>query len=306
MQPIDLINAYYIKLGRGGVWEESSIKENKMRIGWRSWPIHQINAREWDILRKQYRHEYKTESTATTDLNALKTVVESAPTDIWITFYASKLWWCRLTAEPVMEDEISKYRNVSGIWHGQDINGNQLLINQIPGSISKILGFRATICRIHEIDDLKRLINDEPSEAYKEILNAKDQLISGVEAGIKRLHWKDFETLVDLVFREAGWQRISVLGETMKFVDMELLEPITNDLYQVQVKSAASIRDFQDYMEHFSHGSYRKLYFVVHSPDPSLTKAKNDSDDIELIQPKRLAELVVESGLTNWLLKKIK
>jgi hypothetical protein len=51
--------------------------------------------------------------------------------------------------------------------------------------------------------------------------------------------------LVDLVFRQAGWQRLSVLGETMKFTDMDLLEPVTGDQYQVQVKSAATLADLE-------------------------------------------------------------
>jgi hypothetical protein len=37
MEIIRFIKAYYSKLGRGGKWEESSIRENKARIGWESW-----------------------------------------------------------------------------------------------------------------------------------------------------------------------------------------------------------------------------------------------------------------------------
>ena len=63
------------------------------------------------------------------------------------------------------------------------------------------------------------------------------------------MHWKDFETLVDLLFRQAGWRRLSVLGETMKYADLELEEPITMERYQVQIKSAADLGDFARYRD---------------------------------------------------------
>lgn len=215
--------------------------------------------------------------------------------------------WCRLANGLILEDEISKYRKTSGEWRSQDIYGRELLICNIPGSISKIQGFRGTVCTIKEKEDFKRLINDIPSDAYKGIFNAQNTLIAQVESGLRLLHWKDFETLVDLMFREAGWQRISVLGEIMKYVDMELLEPVTNELYQVQVKSAANLNDFQQYAERFTHGVYRKLYFVVHSPEPNLEVYQGEQqNDVELILPNKLAELVVDMGLTKWLLNKIR
>lgn len=305
---INFTNAYYIKLGVGGKWADSSINEDKARIGYAGWRLEQINTRSWEFLKTQYRHGYKNDASATTDLNALENFVVSNPEDIWVTFHSGKLWWCRLANGPLQEDDISKYRDTSGAWKNQDVNGRELLINQIPGSISKIQGFRGTVCKIHEVEVLKRLINGIQSDAYQHIFNANSNLISQVENGLKLLHWKDFEALVDLVFREAGWQRISVLGETMKFTDMDLREPITNELYQVQVKSAASLSDFQQYADNFSHGSYRKLYFVVHSPEPNLVayQATECRNDIELIFPNKLAALVVDMGLTKWLLDKIR
>ena len=47
-------------------------------------------------------------------------------------------------------------------------------------------------------------------------------LAKQVEGGLSPLHPNDFEILVDLVFRNAGWRRVSSVGGAMKFVDMEL------------------------------------------------------------------------------------
>jgi hypothetical protein len=206
----------------------------------------------------------------------------------------------------VFEDSISRYRLVNGQWRNRDIHDQPLIINQIPGSLSKIQGFRGTVCGVKEIDDLRRLLNDQPSEAFVGISKAKEALSREVESGIKRLYWKDFETLVDLVFRGAGWRRTSILGETMKYADIELEEPITNDLYQVQVKSAATLNDFEEYTQNFSHGSFRKLYFVVHSPDEKLFVHQGVDENVELVLPNRLAQMVIEFGLTDWLLRKIR
>lgn len=204
-------------------------------------------------------------------------------------------------------DEISKYRKVAGQWHNCDINNNPLIINQISGRLSKVQRFAGTICRFRGIDDLRRLLNDQPSEAFQSISEAKEVLIAKVREGLKLLYWKDFETLTDLLFRSAGWRRISFVGETMKYVDIELEEPVTGDLYQVQVKSTATVVDFQKYAQEFSQRSFRKLYFVVHSPERDLANYQPTADkNVELILPQRLAQMVVEFGLVGWLLKKIK
>jgi hypothetical protein len=307
MQPVDFKNAYYIKLGIRGKWEETSIRENKVRIGWANWIVEEINQRDWNNLKEKYQHEYKNKGSATADINALKTLVESTSDDIWITFHASQLWWCRVGEPGILKDEISNYRRVLGQWYNHDIHGQPLIINQIPGSISKVQRFQGTICSVKAVDDLRRLLNNQPSQAFQAISETKEELIKEVEQGLKGLHWKDFETLVDLIFRNAGWRRTSVIGETMKFVDMELEEPITGDLYQVQIKSAASVNDFEEYTKNYSPGSFRKFYFVVHSPEEKLANYQGVPDEnIELILPKRLAQMVVDFGLTDWLLKKIR
>jgi hypothetical protein len=309
MKPVEFTRAYYIKLGSEGKYEEFSINENRARVGYDDIMLEEINERNWKTLKQklQSRRRYKTKGALTMDVNALKAFVESTSDDIWITFYASQLWWCKLGEQTVYEDELSRYRLLAGEWHNHDIRGHPLLMNQIPGSISKIQRFQGTICNVKEKDDLKRLINDQPSEAYQAISRAKGNLVTQVEKGLKRLHWKDFETLVDLLFRNAGWNRTSIVGESMKFADLELEERVTGDLYQVQVKSMATVDDFEEYAQRFAHGSFRKLYFAVHSPDENLAEYQLGTyKDVELILPGRLAEMVVDFGLTDWLMKRIR
>ncbi|HVP49132.1 MAG TPA: hypothetical protein VMT32_21210 [Bryobacteraceae bacterium] len=129
-------------------------------------------------------------------------------------------------------------------------------------------------------------------------------LVDRIAHAIGNLHWKDFEILVDLVFRQAGWRRISQLGETMKYVDLELEEPVTRDRYQVQVKSRAGLAEFNDYATQFSPRGFRKLYFVVHTPSDDLANGSS-LENVELVRRRELASMVLDGGLTRWLMDKV-
>ena len=91
----------------------------------------------------------------------------------------------------------------------------------------------------------------------------------------------------------------------MKYADLELEDPITHDKYQVQIKSRAGLADFEKYSSQFSGRGYRKLYFVVHSPDAKLG-AQTSTPEIDLVLPERLSEMAVELGLVDWLMQHIK
>jgi len=299
-------NAYYVKLGRNGMWEESSLKKSIIRIGWTRQTLSDINGGRWEKIQKQLEKEATDKGTATRDCHALRMLCDSTIDDIWITFHGNRLWWCKVSDPRIHEDKVSKYRRVDR-WHCQNIFGEPLLITQIPGRIARLQGFRGTICKVSEADELTRLINRQNSSEYAAIVHSKEDLCRHVETGLRRLHWKDFETLVDLLFRATGWRRVSVLGETMKFFDIELEEPITGEMYQVQVKSTATSRDLQEYTDTFAGGKYRRLFFVVHTPDKKLAETPQPKDGpVQIILPRRLAEMVVELGLLNWLLNKIR
>ena len=43
MELVTCKNAYYVKLGRNGIWEESSLKKGIIRIGWTHQTLADIN-----------------------------------------------------------------------------------------------------------------------------------------------------------------------------------------------------------------------------------------------------------------------
>ena len=313
MEPIVIRNAYYVKLGRGGKWADDSLSKGMIRIGWRNQTVDDINnwreaaIRETEIRSREKDGSPTAKSAVANDVSAPSKIVHSTPEDVWITFHGPYLWWCRVGKDGIEQDAISKYRTAGGRWSNCDIEGNRLIINQLPGRLSMKQRFSGTICGFDEdqLDDLHRLLNNQPSEDFLAVSRAKATLTKQVEGGLSLLHWKDFEILVDLVFRNAGWRRGSCVGETMKSVDMELEEPITGYRYQVQVKSDATIADFTKYADEFDGNDFEKLYFVAHNSKEKWANAPK-YDNVELILQERLAEMVVDFGLVNWLLKKIR
>ena len=50
---------------------------------------------------------------------------------------------------------------------------------------------------------------------------------------------------------------------------------------------------------------YREMFFLVHSPSEELETMETDQN-VHLITGRRLAKLVVASGLTDWLVQKVR
>lgn len=299
-------NAFYIKLGRGGCWEADSIRSSRLRLGWRNQSLDDINAGRWDAISEQLRNEQPDKpQVATNDLNRLRDITLSTPDDLWITFHGAKLWWARLAGGPVEEDEVSKYRVTVNGWRDTSLSGKLLVVNDLPGKIAQLQGFRGTACRVLEQALLRRVLEGTRSDLALRIAHERTALCRQLEAAITELHWKDYETLVDLVFRNAGWVRVSVLGQQAKGYDLELREPITGDRYVVQIKSQASRSDLDATVQQFSAADYRKVFFVVHSPASNLANGMDLPGHVELVDPSHLASLALEAGLSSWIEEKV-
>ena len=91
----------------------------------------------------------------------------------------------------------------------------------------------------------------------------------------------------------------------MKYIDLELIDPITKDLYQVQVKASADVKDFENYAEKFTGKDFRKLFFVAFNHNQSLLDYQNNYDNVQLLIGSDLADLIIDLGLTNWIIDKM-
>jgi hypothetical protein len=52
-----------------------------------------------------------------------------------------------------------------------------------------------------------------------------------------RIHWKDFELLVELIVTQGGYRRVTETGGTQKTTDIELVLPLTGERLFVQAKA---------------------------------------------------------------------
>jgi len=131
-------------------------------------------------------------------------------------------------------------------------------------------------------------------------------LVESVALAIQALHWKDFETLVDLIFRASGWRRTSVLGQHAKGLDLELIEPIMKDRYVVQVKSRAGLPELQETLSQFRESIHRTIFFIVHTPDESLLRFRQRQNKrLRLLLAEDLAQMTIDAGLLSWIEDKV-
>lgn len=306
LQPIAPNKIRFIKLGEGGEWESSCIQENTIRLGYES-PHHQDSLTgNWDAV-KQFWLQIRNGNggSSTRDTNQIRDFYELEKDDVWITFHKRKLYWCRAAGEVIELNDGSRVRNVIGGWSFTDINGRTLGIENIDGRVTKVQGFRGTICSIELQDYLVRKINGQTIAEIERAKSTLENLKSNVEELIRGLWWHDFELLIDLVFSKAGWQRFSVLGKTEKDLDIDVYSPVTHKRAFVQIKSTTTLAEIESCIGVFKkYEQFDEMYFVYHTCQEDLSRLKVLPQNIHLLGLKRISTLVVNAGLIEWLITK--
>jgi len=305
MQEIRATSAYFIKLGREGEWEEECILRDKtIKLGFDN-PLHsECLAGEWHKIHEYWMGQGKKKGKATEITNQIKAFYESDDDILWITFFRRRLYWCFAQKKVTKRPDGTRTRRVKGEWSYRDTQGVPLTLENLSGKLAKVQGFRGTICTVKELEYLVRRLNHQKLPAVQKAEETLAILLEDIEPLIQNLTWKDFELLVDLIFTHAGWQRTSVLGKTLKSIDLAMMSPVTGNCAFVQVKSEASMSVFEDYiMEYRSMDEFDEMYFVVHTKDGSFD-GRQDTPDIKLWDVEKLSRLVVNSGLISWLIKK--
>lgn len=305
---INFPQARFIKLGQKGKWEKDCIEGSSpcIKLGFCSNLHRESLAGDWDTVRRYYlTKEKKTEGKATEFANQVRAFYEATEQTLWITFYKRKLYWCfaSKTVEELPDGHRIRRAIAPRLWSCKDVNGNELHIDGLSGALTKVQGFRGTICEVEQADYLRKRLNGERLPEVEQATKLLGQLEASLLPLIQMLTWKDFELLCDLVFTQAGWQRISTLGKQEKTIDMELLSPVTQRKAMVQVKSQAGKGEFLDYKAKFESAGYDEMYFVVHTPSEDLATLETPPH-IFILTGERLAKLIVSAGLSRWLLQK--
>jgi len=296
----------FIKLGRHGKFEKDCLEKSQtIRLGYREVDHKLCVKGDWKSVRNFYLDKRHTKnSVASSHTNQIKQFYEEGEDTLWITFYANKFWWCFAKKKIKLLPDKAKIRKVIGKWCDKDINGNILSTDNLSGKLLKTQGFRGTICSVPEAAYALAKINAEQLPEVTKVKDALSDLQLKLEDLIKNLQWKDFEILIDLIFRQAGWQRVGTTGKTQKTLDLDLLAPVTGERAIVQVKAESDLKKFEHYKKEFKNMSgYDKFFYIVHTPKGNLKNLKKDSE-IELLFIEKITKLTIDSGLINWVIKK--
>jgi hypothetical protein len=301
---IDRCSVRYIKLGSGGRWEAAAIDGRTLEWGSEADPIDFARQRDWAGARRHYIDRGVPPGTATSYVRELTDFFTLGSDALWITFARDRLWWA--FADPDVEHRGSAttangafFRRTIGPWRSTDLRGKPLIQSELSSALTKVAGYRQTMCKVEAQDYLFRLLNAEDDMVQAKARADLAQLHASFVPLIQGLHWSDFELLVDLIFSRAGWQRVSRLGGTLKDHDLILEQPITRDRISVQVKSRADQAVLNRYAAIFAANDYSRFFFITHN-DMSLTSPQPDRITAWSVQD--VAQQTVAAGLSDWLL----
>lgn len=257
----------------------------------------------WEKIRSDLLEKGRTKGKATEIANEIRYFYEADENTLWVTFFGNRMWWAFAKTGVTQLPDRSKTRKIIGKWRSTDIRGTNLSLDKISGRFLQVRRFQGTICSV-DLEYAKNKINGKKPIIVEEAETAVQGLEARLIPLIRSLTWQDFELLVDLIFSNAGWQRMGVLGKTEKSLDIDLRAPVTGECVMVQIKSASGLEEYKRCHHEFSQAKdFTKLFYVVHSPHPTLARATALPNSTVIDAPE-LAKLVVNAGLSSWLIEK--
>ncbi len=296
----------YIKLGRGGLWADQAISEGIVPFGYHLVDHTLCAAGDWDAVRQQLLANGRKPSGATQGIREIRDFYELGEDTLWVTMADGHLWWAfadkdvKTTGER-LPDVPSRYRATLGGWRRESLTGEPLAVRNLSSALTRTATYRMTICSVERADYLIRRIKGEVDPLHVEAKTLQEKLRDITQKMIQQLHWEEFETLVDLIFARGGWRRTSLLGGNMPDVDLILDQPVTGETAWVQVKTASSQSELNDYVERFERdGSCDRFFFVCHSGVLEAPQKPN----MHVWAGAKLADLAVDVGLFDWLVQR--
>lgn len=308
IDPKKVLQVNYIKLGKNGLYTKECLENGYIKLGYNEIDHSLCIDGKWEEAREYIILKYKCgNATATKHCNQIKKFYENGDNVLWITFFGNKMWWCFSSNKITFNSDRTKIRKTINEWSDKDIKNNFLSEDRIRGDIRAKKFFRGTICNVPDKEYIINKINGESSLDVIKCEEATKSLKQSVEKLISSLQPVDFELLVDLIFRQAGWQRVDYAGGNLPDIDLALYTPITNENVAVQIKASSDLRQFNDWRAIIlTMDQFDRFYYVVHTPLDNLRNYRADEEEnIDLLMSERLSELVISYGLVDWLIRKV-
>ncbi len=305
MTPITPTKIRYIKLGAGGKWVEPSFEHGEIHFSYSTVPHDPCLNEDWGAVARLLMDQGKSASKAKDGTREVRDFYTLGSDCLWVTFADGRLWWAFADPEVIWlgsDDRThgARMRKTLDGWRKTDITGKPLRMDGLSTLLTQVAAYRQTICRIKPEAYLLRRINGVEEPLVARAREARGAMVAVAAEMISRLHWADFETLVDLIFARSGWQRVSRVGEDLADVDMILEQPATGERAFVQVKSKAGQAVLDDYVGRFwRSGAYQRFFFVCHSPNRVLST--DDDARLHVWAGDRLVDAAVRAGLFDWL-----
>lgn len=309
--PLQVDAVRYIKLGPARKWVRDAIDRGIVPLDFRGVDHAACAAGDWDEVREQLIAMGRKDRALKDDERELKEFYGLGPDTLWFTIADGYVWWT-FAQDQVLEGDKDnleappRFRPVRMPWRNTSLTGLPLTERSFSSALSSTASYQRTICSVREANYLLRRIRgtDEPLRVKA------NQLLGDLTATaadlVRRLDWRDFETVVDLIFVHSGYKRQSALGGAQPAIDFVAREPLTGASAWVQVKSQASQAIFEDYLERFRReGNASAFFFVYHSAKRPI-RIKADTPNVYVWSVDRVANAVVEAGLFGWVAERIR
>lgn len=332
LAPINPTHVRYIKLGPGGAWFEHAVASNLIELGHAA--ISSDLARSGD--HKAISAAFVAAGHAASATNFTREVLDFVTlpqTALWITLERGLLWWAfalpDVTDLASGPDQTSAAHRLSGMrqpsrvhlasgahlassaahgvrarrlawpWRSSDLAGKPLRLEGLSGKLTRVAGYRRSICQVAAADYVVRRINAAPSPLLQRAGAARAEMLASIGHLLTELDPYDFEVLVDLIFTQGGWRRVNSLGGAQADTDFVAVQPLTGERAFVQIKSQASKQDFEASVQKYRQSAgLSRMFFACHSPN-GVWEAS--SDDVTLWTREALSQRVLEAGLFDWL-----
>ncbi len=302
--PITASAVRYIKLGAQGKWVTSAFENHRLEFGYADIPQALVEARDWESVRQQYLALGKPLRLASRYRNELEALVTAPEDTLWVTFERGHMWWAFARSEiPWLGGDESRHgaraRPLLEPWRCTDVNGEPLRLDALNPRLLVVPPF-ATTYTVKEAAYALRRINGQSEALVEQAIASQEHAVALAEAMIKRLHWRHFEVMTDLIFSANGYKRTSALGGDMADFDLALTHSATGENVFVQVKSQADEATLTACLEIARQTpACDRYFFVCHSLEAEVMEFPGPP--FHLWTGRQLARQAVEAGLFDWL-----